>query len=113
MAFRVPTLDVSCVDLTVRLKKATTYKDIVAAMKKESEGKMKGVLGVTSEEVVSSDFITDPRSSIFDSLAGIFENAFPRPHPQTNSCMRCVWSCFFFILVCALNLFFVTYFVDV
>lgn len=71
MAFRVPTLDVSCVDLTVRLKKPTTYKDIKAAMKKESEGKMKGILGYTEELVVSSDFTTDSRSSIFDAQAGI------------------------------------------
>jgi glyceraldehyde 3-phosphate dehydrogenase len=71
MAFRVPTLDVSCVDLTVRLKKAATWKEIKEVMKKESEGRMKGVLGYTEEEVVSSDFIGDARSSIFDAKAGI------------------------------------------
>jgi len=71
MAFRVPTLDVSCVDLTVRLKKPTTYNDIKAAMMKASQGSMKVILGYTEEEVVSSDFITDSRSSIFDAKAGI------------------------------------------
>lgn len=71
MAFRIPTMDVSAVDLTVRTEKATTYKDICAAMKEASEGSLKGILGYTDEEVVSSDFITDPRSSIFDAGAGI------------------------------------------
>jgi glyceraldehyde 3-phosphate dehydrogenase len=71
MAFRVPTLDVSCVDLTVRLKKGVTYKEIKDVMKRESEGRMKGILGYTEEEVVSSDFIGDARSSIFDAKAGI------------------------------------------
>ena len=71
MAFRVPTADVSVVDLTVRLAKATTYDAIKAAMKAASEGDMKGVVGYTEDMVVSSDFITDPRTSIFDANAGI------------------------------------------
>ena len=75
MAFRIPTMDVSAVDLTVRTEKSTSYKEICAAMKEESEGKLKGILGYTDEEVVSSDFITDPRSSIFDAGAGIELNA--------------------------------------
>src|SRR6202042_1416598 len=75
MAFRIPTMDVSAVDLTVRTEKATSYKELCAAMKKESEGEMNGILGYTDEEVVSSDFITDPRSSIFDAGAGIELNA--------------------------------------
>jgi glyceraldehyde 3-phosphate dehydrogenase len=75
MAFRIPTMDVSAVDLTVRTEKATSYKEICAAMKSASEGSLKGILGYTDEEVVSSDFITDPRSSIFDAGAGIELNA--------------------------------------
>lgn len=71
MSFRVPTLDVSVVDLTVNLKKPATYEQICAAMKKASEGELKGILGYTDEEVVSSDFIGDPRTSIFDVKAGI------------------------------------------
>jgi glyceraldehyde 3-phosphate dehydrogenase len=71
MAFRVPTADVSVVDLTFKTAKATSYKEICAAIKEASEGELKGVLGYTDEEVVSSDFITDPRSSIFDAGAGI------------------------------------------
>jgi glyceraldehyde 3-phosphate dehydrogenase len=71
MSFRVPTADVSCVDLTFRTAKDTTLADINAAMKSASEGAMKGILGYTDEEVVSSDFIGDRRSSIFDSKAGI------------------------------------------
>ena len=74
MAFRVPTLDVSVVDLTVRLEKATTYEEICAAVKKASEGELKGILGYTDEDVVSSDFYTDPRTSIFDAKAGIMLN---------------------------------------
>ena len=74
MAFRVPTADVSCVDLTFRTAKDTTLKDIDAAMKAASEGSMKGVLGYTDEEVVSSDFIGDRRSSIYDQKAGIALN---------------------------------------
>jgi glyceraldehyde 3-phosphate dehydrogenase len=71
MSFRVPTLNVSVVDLTVRLKTATTYEAICATMKAAAEGPMKGVLGYTEEAVVSSDFIGDPRASIFDAKAGI------------------------------------------
>ena len=71
MAFRVPTADVSVVDLTVRTEEATSYEDLCTAMRTASEGPMKGILGYTEEEVVSSDFITDPRSSIFDAGAGI------------------------------------------
>jgi glyceraldehyde 3-phosphate dehydrogenase len=71
MAFRVPTADVSCVDLTFRTGKATSLAEINAAMKNAAEGAMKGVLGYTEEEVVSSDFIGDRRSSIFDAKAGI------------------------------------------
>lgn len=71
MAFRVPTPDVSVVDLTVRLKKPATYEEICAAMKAASEGALKGVLGYTEDAVVSNDFIGDPRTSIFDAGAGI------------------------------------------
>ena len=71
MAFRVPTPDVSVVDLTVRLKKETTYEAICAAMKSASEGPLKGILGYTEDAVVSNDFIGDPRTSIFDAGAGI------------------------------------------
>ncbi|KAJ6358744.1 hypothetical protein OIU76_000461 [Salix suchowensis] len=74
MAFRVPTVDVSVVDLTVRLEKAATYDVIKAAIKEESEGKMKGILGYTDEDLVSTDFIGDNRSSIFDAKAGIALN---------------------------------------
>src|SRR5271154_3478758 len=75
MAFRVPTPDVSVVDLTFKTAKATSYKEICAAMKQASEGDMKGVLGYTDEEVVSSDFLHDARSSIYDASAGIELNA--------------------------------------
>ena len=75
MAFRVPTPDVSVVDLTFKTTKATTYKEICAAMKAASEGSLKGVLGYTDQEVVSSDFLGDPHSSIFDAGAGIELNA--------------------------------------
>eukprot|EP00245_Coleochaete_scutata_P002758 TRINITY_DN13854_c0_g1_i1.p1 TRINITY_DN13854_c0_g1~~TRINITY_DN13854_c0_g1_i1.p1 ORF type:complete len:338 (-),score=76.10 TRINITY_DN13854_c0_g1_i1:552-1565(-) len=74
MAFRVPTADVSVVDLTVRLEKAATYDEIKAALKEASEGAMKGILGYTEDDVVSTDFITDERSSIFDAKAGIALN---------------------------------------
>ena len=74
MAFRVPTVDVSVVDLTVRLEKKATYDQIKAAIKEESEGKMKGILGYTEDDVVSTDFIGDNRSSIFDAKAGIALN---------------------------------------
>ncbi len=71
MSLRVPTLNVSVVDLTVRLEKAATYEEICAAMKEASEGELKGILGYTNEDVVSSDFIGDSRTSIFDEKAGI------------------------------------------
>ena len=71
MAFRVPTPTVSCVDLTVRTVKETSYKEICAAMKKASETYLKGILDYTDDEVVSSDFIHNPYSSIFDAGSGI------------------------------------------
>lgn len=71
MAFRVPTPNVSVVDLTVRLQKPAKYEDICAKMKEASEGELKGVLGYTEDAVVSTDFLTDPRTSIFDANAGI------------------------------------------
>ena len=71
MSFRVPTADVSCVDLTFRTSRPTKLDEINAAMRKASEGAMKGVLGYTEEEVVSSDFVGDRRSSIYDAGAGI------------------------------------------
>jgi glyceraldehyde 3-phosphate dehydrogenase len=71
MAFRVPTADVSVVDLTVNLAKPAKYAEICAAMKEASEGELKGILGYTEDEVVSSDFIHDARTSIFDAKAGI------------------------------------------
>jgi len=74
MAFRVPTPDVSVVDLTVRIEKAASYEEITKAVREASEGEYKGVLGYTEEEVVSSDFIGDTHSSIFDSKAGISLN---------------------------------------
>lgn len=75
MSFRVPTLDVSVVDLTCRLEKAATYDEIKAAMKEASENELKGILGYTEEEVVSSDFLGDARTSIFDAKAGIALNS--------------------------------------
>ncbi|XP_078166225.1 glyceraldehyde-3-phosphate dehydrogenase 3, cytosolic-like [Carex rostrata] len=74
MAFRVPTANVSVVDLTVRLEKAATYDEIKAAIKAESEGSMKGILGYVEEDLVSTDFVGDKRSSIFDAKAGIALN---------------------------------------
>ena len=71
MSMRVPTLDVSVVDLTVNLAKPATYDEICAAMKKASEGELKGILGYTEDAVVSSDFLGDTRTSIFDATAGI------------------------------------------
>jgi glyceraldehyde 3-phosphate dehydrogenase len=71
MSLRVPTLDVSVVDLTVNLAKPASYDEICAAMKKASEGELKGILGYTDEDVVSSDFLGDTRTSIFDAKAGI------------------------------------------
>ena len=75
MAFRVPTPDVSAVDLTFKTEKATSYAEICQAMKAASEGEMKGVLGYTEEPVVSTDFTSDPHSSIFDAGAGIELNS--------------------------------------
>jgi glyceraldehyde 3-phosphate dehydrogenase len=75
MSFRVPTLNVSVVDLTCRLEKTTTYNEIKAVMKKASENELKGILGYTEDAVVSSDFIGDPRTSIFDAGAGIMLNS--------------------------------------
>jgi len=74
MAFRIPTLNVSVVDLTVKLAKATTYDDIKATIKAAAEGEYKGVIAYTEEAVVSSDFIGDPATSIFDAGAGIMLN---------------------------------------
>lgn len=71
MSMRVPTLDVSVVDLTVNLEKPAAYEEICAAMKKASEGELKGILGYTEDAVVSSDFLGDKRTSIFDAKAGI------------------------------------------
>ena len=71
MSMRVPTLDVSVVDLTVNLAKPATYAEICAAMKEASEGELKGILGYTEDAVVSSDFLGDARTSIFDAKAGI------------------------------------------
>ena len=75
MAFRVPTVDVSAVDLTVNLNKETTYEEICSVMKKASENELKGVLGYTDEAVVSTDFLGDSRTSIFDAGAGIMLNS--------------------------------------
>jgi len=74
MAFRVPTPNVSVVDLTARLNKGASYKDICAAIKQAADGPLKGILGYTDEEVVSTDFIGDTHSSIFDAKAGISLN---------------------------------------
>ncbi|MDH5560967.1 MAG: type I glyceraldehyde-3-phosphate dehydrogenase [Deltaproteobacteria bacterium] len=74
MSFRVPTANVSVVDLTVRLEKPASYDAVKKAMKEASEGDLKGILGYTEDDVVSSDFLTDPRTSIFDAKAGIALN---------------------------------------
>jgi len=71
MAFRVPTADVSVVDLTCRLKKPAKYAEIKAAVKAAAEGPLKGILAYTEDQVVSTDFLGDPHSSIFDAEAGI------------------------------------------
>jgi len=71
MAFRVPTADVSVVDLTITMEKGASYADICAKVKEAADGPMKGILAYTDEDVVSTDFITDPHSSIFDAKAGI------------------------------------------
>ncbi len=75
MAFRVPTADVSVVDLTVRLEKETSYEEIKKVFKEASEGSLKGILGYTEEAVVSQDFVGDTRTSIFDAEAGIELNS--------------------------------------
>merc|ERR1711998_801966 len=74
MAFRVPTADVSVVDLTCQLEKETTYEEICSEVKRRSDGDMKGFLGYTDEALVSQDFVTCPISSVFDSKAGIMLN---------------------------------------
>jgi len=74
MAFRVPTVDVSVVDLTVRIEKSASYKEVCNAIKQASEGDYKGVMGYTEDEVVSTDFLGCPLSSIFDAKAGIALN---------------------------------------
>lgn len=74
MAFRVSTPDVSVVDLTVKIAKPASYATIVAAIKKHADGPMAGILGYTEDQVVSSDFISDTRSSIVDISAGIALN---------------------------------------
>ncbi|MGI4727882.1 MAG: type I glyceraldehyde-3-phosphate dehydrogenase [Janthinobacterium lividum] len=74
MSFRVPVPDVSVVDLTVKLKNSASYEDIKNAMKEASEGELKGILGYTEDDVVSQDFLGDPRTSIFDAGAGIALN---------------------------------------
>jgi len=71
MAFRVPTPNVSVVDLTVKLKKEASYEEVCAKIKEASDGPLKGILGYTDENLVSTDFLGDPRSSIFDAKAGI------------------------------------------
>ena len=71
ISMRVPTLDVSVVDLTAKLAKPASYEDICAAMKEASEGELKGILGYTDEDVVSSDFLGDTHTSIFDKKAGL------------------------------------------
>ena len=72
ISMRVPTLDVSVVDLTVNLAKPATKEDICKAMKEASEGELKGILGYTEDAVVSSDFLGDSRTSIFDANAGVY-----------------------------------------
>lgn len=74
MSFRVPTVDVSVVDLTVRVEKAVKYEDLCAVVKKAAEGELKGILAYTDEDVVSTDFISDPHTCIFDAKAGIALN---------------------------------------
>merc|ERR1711998_673050 len=74
MAFRVPTIDVSVVDLTCKLEKECTYDEIKAAVKEASEGSMKGIVGYSEDQVVSQDFVGETCSTVFDSLAGISLN---------------------------------------
>lgn len=75
MSFRVPTVDVSVVDLTVKVAKETSYEEIMAVLKKASENEMKGILGYTEDDVVSQDFVSDTRTSIIDAKAGIGLNS--------------------------------------
>ena len=75
MSFRVPTIDVSVVDLTVKVAKETSYEEIMAVLKKASENEMKGILGFTEDDVVSQDFVSDSRTSIIDAKAGIGLNS--------------------------------------
>jgi glyceraldehyde 3-phosphate dehydrogenase len=75
MAVRVPTVDVSLVDLTVRLKKSTSYDEIKKVMKEASENEYKGIIGYTEDEVVSQDFVSEPRTSVFDAKAGLELNS--------------------------------------
>jgi glyceraldehyde 3-phosphate dehydrogenase len=75
MSFRVPTVDISVVDLTVKVAKETSYEEIMAVLKKASENELKGILGYTEDDVVSQDFVSDPRTSIIDSKAGIGLNS--------------------------------------
>jgi glyceraldehyde 3-phosphate dehydrogenase len=75
MSFRVPTVDVSVVDLTVKVAKETSYEEIMAVLKKASENEMKGILGYTEDDVVSQDFVSDKRTSIIDAKAGIGLNS--------------------------------------
>mmetsp|Transcript_28271 Transcript_28271/g.72388 ORF Transcript_28271/g.72388 Transcript_28271/m.72388 type:complete len:109 (+) Transcript_28271:2-328(+) len=74
MAFRVPTPDVSVVDLTCKLKTPATYEEIKATMREAASGKYKGIIGYTDEQVVSNDFVTNSYSSVFDANAGISLN---------------------------------------
>ena len=74
MAFRVPTTDVSVVDLTVKLGRDATYDEICSKMQEASQTNLRGILGYTTDDVVSSDFIHDPHSSVFDAGAGISLN---------------------------------------
>ena len=75
MAFRVPTANVSVVDLTVKTEKATSYEEVKKAMKNAAAGPLKNILGYTEESVVSQDFVSDARTSIFDAGAGIELNS--------------------------------------
>jgi glyceraldehyde 3-phosphate dehydrogenase len=97
MSMRVPTIDVSVVDLTCRLEKAATYEEIKAAVKEAAEGELKGILGYTEDDVVSTDFIGEPRTSVFDAKAGIalnsnfvklvawYDNEWLRPRRRTRA----------------------------
>ncbi|MDR1406083.1 MAG: type I glyceraldehyde-3-phosphate dehydrogenase, partial [Prevotellaceae bacterium] len=75
ISIRIPTLDVSVVDLTCRIEKPAAYDEIKAAIKKAADGELNGILGYTEDDVVSSDFIHDPRTGIFDAKAGMALNA--------------------------------------